>query len=1032
MLNQKQLERMLGKLVRFEHMISKKIFDKVGSIEDVKRFQTKEQRHCPPEGVEYIPTAKGDTWGGDEYVYCWFKGSYKVPAELEGKRLYLAPHMGGYEGFLFVDGFPCGIFANKLGNHYCDMLVKKAKAGQEIAVDLEFYTGHYVAGCFPYETAAHETYNFTYESMDVCVKNEAVADFYFDLRTVNELVEVLPESSFRKGELVRGLFEIHEMLYYSTDHCSNEEFMEGISKAAPVLKALLDQKNSASAPEVGVIGHSHMDTAWLWPIRETVKKCARTYANQLSLMEQYDEYNFIQSSAYHSQMIEENYPSLFEAIKERVKEGRYEPNGGVWIECDCNITSGESMIRQFLWGQRYTRKHFGYTSDAFWLPDTFGYSAAIPQILRGCDIKYFLTTKMAWNDTNLFPYDSFYWKGIDGSTVLAHLNKTHICPSPKDMYDIIHNPNNNDGLRQKHVTNKKLVSYGVGDGGGGPEFEMIEMSRRIADVDGAPKVKSTTVSKFMQELESTAKGMDTYNGELYLELHRGTLTNQHEIKRNNRLGEIALHNLEFLTVQDGVKSGKAVDDSAYHGHMNTLLVNQFHDILPGTCYNQGNAQAREEVSQLLADTNRMIGEFGTAANDAVTVVNTTSFELKDPIYLDESLLNGKSLEGGVSQSVTALCGTKKVAFLADKPLPSYGGIALKLTEEASQAPSPFKFECPLLETPFAIIRFNDRMYMESFVDKSNGRELRGQGYPLNTLLVAEDLPTAWDNWDVDADLEYKFKDSAELISTEVISDGGVELRIRNKYKITEKSTVTQDMVFYAHSPMVKLETVMDWQDTHRFLKAAYDTSIMTPFARSEIQFGYLNRPTTRNTSFDQAKFEVLNHKYTDLSEQNYGFTLLNDSKYALSVFEGQMRLSLHKGGIRPDTAGDKGNHYCEYALLPHQGGFAAESVVKPAYALNYKPVVLKGALDIPSLAAVDSDNIVIETVKPCEDGGNAFILRVYDAVGGYTNTELYLGFKPKSVAVTNMLEEVQQTLPAAETVSLTFKPFEIKTIRVEY
>ena len=298
--------------------------------------------------------------------------------------------------------------------------------------------------------------------------------------------------------------------------------------------------------------------------------------------------------------------------------------------------------------------------------------------------------------------------------------------------------------------------------------------------------------------------------------------------------------------------------------------------------------------------------------------------------------------------------------------------------------------------------------------------------------MAEDLPSEWDNWDVDADLQLKFKDCAQFKSSEVISKGAVELRIRNKYQITEKSTITQDVIFYASTPMVKFETVMDWQDEHRFLKTAFDTSIFNDFVRQEIQFGYLKRPTTRNNDVDKAKFEVLNHKYTDLSESRYGVAILNDSKYGISAYEGQLRLSLHKGGVRPDYNGDKGRHYCEYAFLPHNCGFSAESVIEPSYAFNYKPIVVAGSRKMASLIEVDASNIVVETIKPCEDSERAFIVRLYEAEGTRTHASVQLGFAPKAVAETNMLEEHTADLPAAANFRLTFRPFEIKTVKVSY
>lgn len=366
------------------------------------------------------------------------------------------------------------------------------------------------------------------------------------------------------------------------------------------------------------------------------------------------------------------------------------------------------------------------------------------------------------------------------------------------------------------------------------------------------------------------------------------------------------------------------------------------------------------------------------------------------------------------------------------PFPPYGSVVLEWEEGIPDERSPFGVSGRELVTPFAKVVFDERGFIKSFVDTAADRELVGEGYPFNTFLMAEDVPSQYDNWDVDADIELRYRDCSKFLSSQMVSRGAVELRIRNRYQISEKSTITQDMIFYADSPLVKFETMMDWQEEHRFLKTAFDTSVFSDFARQEIQFGYSKRPTTRNNSVDQAKFEVLNHKYTDLSETRYGVSILNDCKYGISVCGGQLRLSLHKGGMRPDFRGDKGEHYCEYGFLPHEGGFSAENVIHPAYAFNYHPIVVEGNRAMDPLVRCSAENVVVETVKPCEDGERAFILRLYEAEGTMTHTDVALSFRPKSVELTNMLEEKEAELPAAETFRLTFRPFEIKTVKVRY
>ena len=379
-------------------------------------------------------------------------------------------------------------------------------------------------------------------------------------------------------------------------------------------------------------------------------------------------------------------------------------------------------------------------------------------------------------------------------------------------------------------------------------------------------------------------------------------------------------------------------------------------------------------------------------------------------------------------------GNRKLAVMGVK-IPAFGSTVLPMTEAVPQSASVFAVsgeKGEILETPMVKAVFNEKGYIESFVDKRNGRQLKGEGYALNTLLMAEEVSLGWDNWDVDADYESKLRDSAELLERSVVADGAVEFRIRSRYRLSAKSTLEQDMIFYADSPEVVFETRMDWQDDHRFLKAAFDPTIHTDYASQEIQFGYIRRVTNRNTSVEKSKFEVSNHKYTDLSETRYGAAVLNDCKYGISVKDSQMRLSLHKGGCMPDERGDKGIHECTYAFLPHMDSMSADSVIQPAYRLNEKPLAVEGSLSMDSLLTVGCDHVIVETVKPMEKNGRGFILRLYEAEGAAEKTVLTFGFPVKGLAETNMLEEVQAEYPAAQQLELDFGAFEIKTIMVNY
>ncbi len=1030
MLNEKQIERFLGKMGQFIERMEPHIFVKVGELENVEKCHVDKRYHSLPD-LPFTKAEKGEYWEG-EGTYCWFRGDFTVPAELDGQTLFIKPHIGGYEALLFVNGKPFGTFASKIvvtahGNHYCDMVKFAPKAGEKLDIVLEYYAGHFVPGCMPFENTGRTEFKFLYNGADICVKDYEAQEFYFDLKTIFQMTEALPKGSFSRAKAVNALLKVYENVPTATDDVAFEDVVAALRTVKDDIKEVLALKNGDAAPEAAIIGHSHMDTAWLWHVGETVKKCARTYANQLNLMQQYPEYKFIQSSACHGDMIRKHYPELFEDIKKAVAEGRYEPNGGVWVECDCNITSGESMIRQFLWGQRFTRKHFGYTSNCFWLPDTFGYSAAIPQIMKGCAVDYFLTTKIGWNDTNDFPYDTFYWQGIDGTKVFTHFNTTHHHPDVSDVYDRI---NNEVGIKQKSVNNKRMLTFGFGDGGGGPQFEMCEMARRIEDLDGVPKTSYKLVGDFMKELEAECVNPNTYRGELYLELHRGTLTNQHTIKRNNRKSELALRDLEIMTVSDAVKNDKASDSEEIAPLYETLLLNQFHDILPGTCINKAHVESRAETTALIKDAKEKT-ELLIKGNDdnTITVINTLSFERNDVLFL--KLPEDVMIDGRYDQQRYVNLDGESILLVQGVKIPAFSSVTLTLKEAEKRFSSSFLREGNRIAAPLYEVEIAENGTISQYYDKLAMRQIvNGENY--NTLMLAEDLPAFWDNWDVDSDYELKFRDASNLVESQVVSEGKVAYIIRNKYQISDKSTVTQDMIMFAATQEIRFDTVMDWNDHHKFLKVAFDSDVFDDFARHEIQFGYAKRPTTRNTSEEQAKFEVLNHKYSDISEARYGVAVLNDCKYGISAKGGSLRLSLHKGGNRPDHIGDvDGLHRCVYSVLPHNSGFNSESVIKPAYMLNVPALQTKGTVEFNALAGIDADNCFIEAIKPCEDAENAFIVRVYEAEGAYTKAKMTFTDKAKKVALTNMLEEETEVLEGTSPV-VTFRPFEIKTVKVYY
>ena len=1020
MLPEKNILRTIRKQKRLAEVLDSRLFTTVGKVNIRGVYQTTEALHSIPDDSFLSPLP--EKWGGAG-VYAWFKGDYTVPEELDGKVLYAYPRGSYYEGTLWVNGAITTNYATKIkigchGNHYSKRFTGCAKAGEHFEFALELYAYHIVPGTQPYSCEILPTYFYDTADLDICVRDDELMHFIYDIRTLIGLHEILPENSYERCEIENTLYDVHLKLFYDPDACTEAEFRAGIRAAREIMAGYLSRKNAPNAPYIGLTGHSHMDTAWLWPVSETIKKCARTYSHQLQLMEEYPEYRFIQAASCHSDMIRRNYPELFERIRQRVAEGRYEPNGGAWVECDCNLTGAEYLVRQFVWGQRFNRKYFNYTSDCFWLPDTFGYAWSIPQIMHGCDIKYFLTSKIDANDTNRFPYTSFWWQGLDGTRVLTHFTTMGSTPDPW-TFEYFSN------CKERRVSPMRLISYGQGDGGGGPTVDDVEGALRLADLAGVPRSSHISASEFMNKLEENLVHPSVHAGELYLETHRATLTSMHEIKRNNRMLEMALHDLELAAVRSAVKNGSQADNSAIHPLTETLLLHQFHDILPGTSIHCVHDETRAAITSAI-ETARATEQqiLSAGSSSAFTLMNTTSFDRAETLHIPAK---GASVEGCIAQAFTTLDGENMLA-VHGLNLPALGGCTIEYSSVPCSADSPFTVEGNVVTTPFARVTFDDNGGIASLIDLSLGRELVG-GLPFNTFLLGEDIPEVYDNWDLDLDHEEKFRPAGKLISREIVSCGAVELRMRCAWNLSDNLSIRQDIVFDAFSPMITFDTEIDWSEAHRFLKTAFETSLTADGMRSEIQFGNIRRSNHRSTSLEKARFEVCNHKYSDMSESTCGIAILNDCKYGISSNEGGMYLSLHKGGMLPDPKGDWGVHRCRYAILPHAGAFSAENVIRPAYAFNYAPVVVQGKACTESLLHIDKANIIAETIKPCEDVQRAYILRLYEAEGGWTKANIAISHPYTSAKSVNMLEENEADIDLS---ALAFRPFEIKTIKVYY
>lgn len=1002
-------------------------------------FETREHlREVPGDGAGWRPAPSGTPWG-EPWGSAWFRATFRVPARLEGRALFVRAETDAIEAMFWAGGIPRGIFTHprdgaKIGNHHTLLAESCARAGQVLDLAVEAYAGHPCVGSQPFDDMSSQMryparYPKVFSALGVFTRDDDVMAFVFDLRALAQLFSALPERSFRKGKLAQVLEDVFRMI--PQDPTGAGDIRPRLARAREAMAPALAVPAEPSAPLAGLVGHSHLDTAWMWTLEETARKAARTYSNVLSLMEQYPEYTFVQSTPFHAELMRRHYPSVWQGIKRRVREGRWEPNGGMWIECDANMTGGEAMVRQFLKGIGFTREHFGYSPDAFWLPDTFGYSASIPQILAGCGIRYFLTTKLTWNETNTFPYDTFLWEGLDGSRVLSHFNDIQCHPDPATLIDRLEGGGEKDfrttenHVLHKDVNDRRLISYGMGDGGGGPQFESLEIARRCASLEGCPKAEHTTVSQFMRGLEAASPAPPVFHGELYFESHRGTLTSMGRIKRGNRLAEAALRDAEILAVC--TRSDTPAVRARLAESWDTLLLNQFHDILPGTSIPEVHDRAVAELEATALSARAIAHEAAGNPGEECAIWNTLSWARQGAVRIPDPGLVPQ--EGGPWQRGSDIEGAPFLLLDAGV-LPGLGAGSVRLGPAGlPPAPSPFRYDGTTLESPEFAMRFDEEGRICALRSMPANREICRPDGRLNQFFLGEDVPEAWDNWDIDEDQRLLMEPCGQLLSREVVGDGAWEFRLRSRWAIGRSSTITQDLVLVAGSPAIIFETLLDWSERHALLKVAFQTPLLPSSARHEIPFGHIERPAFRNNRFEKVKFEVCNHRWTDLSESRHGVALLNDGKYGISVDGGEMRLSLAKGGLHPDPRGDAGVQRFTYALVPHEGGFSAESVIRPACELHSPPIAGKGPAHA-SLFSISEPNILCEAVKPAEDG-DGYIIRLYEAERSSCRTRIVFGAPPAAVSLTNLLEENAGKVEVrGGAVELDFRAFQIVTLRV--
>ncbi|MBN1372864.1 MAG: alpha-mannosidase [Anaerolineaceae bacterium] len=981
-----------------------------------------------------------DYWG------TWFtdfvlRSSFSVPADWDSSRpaaLFLpigeAGDFSHPEALAYIDGKP---FAACDRHHQEILLDDSWRDGKTHVLALHGWTG---LGGF----ANGEMMSKLFMRMCQVVQiDPPTRDFLALARTARETAANLDANNPARARLLNALNEAFNVL--ETRDPLGDAFYASVKPALAALKAGLAQAGDPQDVVIHATGHAHIDVAWLWTLGQTRRKSERTFQNALRLMEQFPDYHFSQSQPQLYEFIRQDQPELFEGIRQKVAEGRWEPMGGMWVEADCNLSGAESLARQFLLGRNYFRKYFGEGADSplLWLPDVFGYAWALPQLIKQAGLKYFMTIKIGWSQYNRLPYDTFMWQGIDGTQILTHFSTVKEEGSPfASTYNAMANAKEALGtwsnFQQKELHKDLLMAYGFGDGGGGPTREMLENIEVMGEMPGLPQVKQSSVRKFFESIEpaKSSRMMPVWNGELYLEYHRGTYTTQARNKKANRKSEFLMHDSEFLAVYAALLDPNyAYPAPEFTQAWQTICLNQFHDIIPGSSigpvYEESLAQYAQVAQDMAEVKEGALRSLATRLGGDVLLANPAPFARHDLAFVPgESKggleLNGKALDTQVVEG----------GLLVDAGELAPYSVAALTAAAGKPAQAPAVGDAHVLENDLLRVEFNQAGDITRVYDKAAGREVLPAGAVANQLLAFEDRPKDFDAWDIDIYYDDKTYLAEPKAAFKVLEAGPLRRTVEIKRRIMN-SEVTQRISLRRNSARLDFDTSVDWKERHTMLKVAFPVDVLAPQATYEIQWGNVQRPTHRNTSWDWARFETCAHKWVDLSEGDYGVSLLNDCKYGHDIHDNVMRITLLRSPTMPDPAADLGTHQFTYSLYPHSGSWD-ERVQAEAYALN-DPIVVyraeKGAAvqqaGLEALVSASSPNLVVETIKQAEDG-DGIVVRLYESRRSRGPAALRFAFPVKAAWETNLLEETERELEVAgNEVRFDVRPFQILTVKVK-
>ena len=949
-----------------------------------------------------ISLKPGQKWG-ELFDCAWFNFTGVVPKSAKGKKVVLLLDVNGEMCIFDKSGNPIRGLTNVSSTYDFTLgmpgkrvlqFLSKATGGEKVDIWAD-------AGCNDLFGVLRE--NGTVKEASIAICNDNLRDLFYDFSVLYELMTLLPEDRARYHTILEALKNTAFQLREFSD-------AEAIT-ARKILAPELAKKNGDVSLSISAVGHSHIDLGWLWPIRETIRKGVRTFSTVLDLMNQYPDYIFGASQPQLYEWMKSYYPALYKKIKKRIAEGRWEPQGAMWVESDTNIPCGESLVRQLLYGKRFFKQEFGKEMKILWIPDVFGYSGVLPQLMKQSGVDYFMTQKMSWNIINRIPHHTFFWQGIDGSRILTHMPPEETYNSSAAPRALMKSENN---FADKSVSDRVLILFGIGDGGGGPGPEHLERLNREKNLDGLPPCKQEPAFKFFKRIEKNQTKYQTWIGELYLERHQGTLTTQGRIKRANRKIEIALRELELTSILTNRLTGLKYPQKELDLIWKEVLLYQFHDILPGSSISRVYEECHTRYQELFSK----IGELQIKADTAL-IKTIDSNGMTQPFLLFNSL--------SWARAEWLKFGNKWVYA----QVPAMGYAVLDLAEQKSISPT-LTATTKRLENEFLKLTFVADGSISSIFDKETDREILKPGTTGNQLNVYDDTGDAWDFY-IGYDKKPPRRFKLQLAKVKI---DGPKVILHQTYTFG-KSKLKQDIILTAGGRRIDFVTRVDWQETHKMFRVAFPIENNAKEATCNIQFGEIKRPTHRNTSWDLGMFEIPAQKWLDISQEDYGVALLNDCKYGYKVVDNILDLNLLRSPTHPDPQADKGTHEFIYSLYPHHGNHNRGNVAHAGYELNVPIRIIPiksqdGKFPVQhSFFNLDAENIIIETVKKAEDS-DTLILRLYENRGATTKATLQFNLPIKSVKLVNLMEEESKQLKVtSNSVSLQFHPFEILTLKVE-